>query len=139
MNHSYLLDSVMVVDMKTIMGCPNWVVKILNEISALQAWKASAEINRKLSIIELATRGGVIIHALNERVVQLDNTEQRNDTSDKVSEGDQGAERVTTLAFALAAMIYLHVVKSGPSPHLEGTRTVVPDWSLVSNFVPGKG
>ena len=137
LDYAYLLESE-AIDMKGISGCQNWVVKAMSDISILQLWKKLEEGDRKLSIIELATKGGALLKSLNHHVAWLDDPLHQNfprghdieQIEDYANMSDQWwlrIERETTRAFARAAIIYLHVVMSGPNPHLEEIRRVVPD------------
>ncbi|KAK6860978.1 fungal-specific transcription factor domain-containing protein [Apiospora arundinis] len=68
--HSQLLESD-TADMVIASGCQNLVVMALGEIVSLKGWKARAENERRLSMIELVTRGVTIIESLNNLVIRL--------------------------------------------------------------------
>ncbi|KAK7997811.1 hypothetical protein PG989_005851 [Apiospora arundinis] len=97
--HSQLLESD-TADMVIASGCQNLVVMALGEIVSLKGWKARAENERRLSMIELVTRGVTIIESLNNLLV-----------------------KDITGAFARAALVYVHLIISGANPHAEEIRS----------------
>jgi hypothetical protein len=105
--------------LETLMGCRNWAMILIFEISLLDDWKKEAEKAHKLSIIELAKRGGQIEERLREKLADIDDTPPTG-TSLGNTYGMFSASTHTeiTKIFALSAMIYLHVVMSGAHPEL---------------------
>ncbi|KAL7798032.1 fungal-specific transcription factor domain-containing protein [Trichoderma ceciliae] len=138
-DHGYLLnlDSIPI---KEASGCQGWVAKSLFNIIVLQGWKMQAEQAGKLSIIELASRGAAILEEMNGFCTQLHDGSIKGchdaEVGDKRScvldQWHHEVEKHITLAFAHAAIIYLHVVISGPNPHLEEIRREVPE--LIKSF-----
>ncbi|KAL0931141.1 C6 transcription factor [Colletotrichum truncatum] len=141
-NHPFLLDS-NAFDLKETSGCENWVAKSLYEIHLLRKWKAEEEDARRLSIIKLAERGATIIEFLGKHIAATDNDEDDEDDdmlspkepqpraidSDASSSSAGPLEqdiKTITMAYARAAVIYLHVIISGPNPLLEDIRRETP-------------
>ncbi|KIN02836.1 hypothetical protein OIDMADRAFT_119171 [Oidiodendron maius Zn] len=106
------LDSI---QLENIMGCSNWVVTFIFEISLLDGWKRKAEKAQKLSAIELTKRGKQIDVGLRKRLADDDNRPSREHFSDGAS---PSTSIEITRIFALSAMTYLHVVISGAYPEL---------------------
>jgi len=107
------------IHLESLAGCENWVMIFILEISFLDKWKKDAEKGSKLSVIELAKRGGQIEERLRDRLADMENksltaSSSRN-TSGMPSASTPGE---VTKIFALAAMTYLHVVVSGAHPEL---------------------
>ncbi|KAK2008957.1 hypothetical protein LZ32DRAFT_436473 [Colletotrichum eremochloae] len=132
-NHSFLLDSD-VFDLKETSGCENWVAKSLYEIHDLRTWKAKEVDAQRLCVIKLAERGGTILEILKKQIVT---TEEglRSDTETPQGMNDEGSSvfepleqnlKTITMAYATAAVIYLHVIVSGPTPLLEDIRRETP-------------
>ncbi|KAK3690285.1 fungal-specific transcription factor domain-containing protein [Podospora appendiculata] len=140
-NPSYLLDS-KTLDLHDITGCQDSVAKAICDISALRRWKTQAETNKRLSIIELATRGGAILDSLTGDITRLTTistyvaAEKSNNDDNHQDLDDQQLRNSITLTFARAATIYLHVVMSGPNPHLEEIQTQVH--ALLDLFKGGR-
>lgn len=133
-NHAFLLDS-NVFDLKETSGCENWVAKSLYEIHALRTWKAEEVGAQRLSIIELAERGGAILEILKQRIAAIEvDLVPNTETQKRFNDGDDSAGAVpleqdfkkVTMAYAIAAVIYLHVIISGPTPLLEDIRQETP-------------
>jgi len=133
-NTSYLLQS-NTMQIHEVSGCQNWAAEALCEICSLKDWKAQQERQLKLSIIELAARGGAILQPLISGISQLDSTEIVDGPETPLrdpSTWNRDASKHITLAHARAAIIFLHVVVSGPNPHLEEIRRTIP--FLVSSL-----
>jgi hypothetical protein len=94
--------------LESIISCENSVMKIIFEISLLNNWKKEAENTNKLSVVELAKRGGQIEQRLSQRLADSECT-----PSTRLALYAE-ANRI----FLLAAFTYLHVVISGPYPEL---------------------
>lgn len=108
-DYSPLLES-RVLDMR-ITGCQNDVVASIVDIVSLRNWKAAAEERKALNIMELGARGRHILESLEASMLSMQATEALSDAE------------LVSLAFARAAIVYLHTVISGPNPYLEDIRT----------------
>ncbi|KAL5363157.1 putative C6 transcription factor [Aspergillus floccosus] len=107
------------VSLEGIMGCRNSVMALIFEISLLDRWKEESQAVHKLSIIDLAERGRRIEERLRQELVD---TKTLTDTCPTllshsgVLSGPANPD--VNRLFALAALIYLHVVISGAHPEL---------------------
>ena len=111
-DHKAILDKAEI-QLESIMGCRNWAMVLILEISLLDEWKQQAEKVQKLSITELAKRGVQIEEGLRENLVELE-----KNYSQKASSSMQSIQSDITRIFALSALTYLHVVMSGALPEL---------------------
>lgn len=92
---------------------------LIFEISSLDRWKEESQADHKLSIIDLAERGRQIEKRLQQELVDEDTLPETSPTlliNSRVlsSLANPDVNRL----FALAALIYLHVVISGAHPEL---------------------
>lgn len=124
-NHVYLLDS-KTIHINEVSGCHNLVAETLCKIASLRRWKIETECDGKLNILELATRGGVILRSLTDLIDQVSSTPSGSMPLGR-NTWTQDCEKIITIAYARAAIIYLHVVISGPAPHLEEIRREVAE------------
>ncbi|KAL7961531.1 fungal-specific transcription factor domain-containing protein [Trichoderma compactum] len=95
-----------------LVGCHNWAIRVVAEISALNAWKKENVRMGSFLGTELAERARHIDEILDEGMSQMDNDR----TTDTVT---------STKIWAYAARIYLAVVISGWQPILPGVRSGV--------------
>jgi C6 transcription factor Pro1 len=93
--------------LENLTGCSNWAIIFIFEITLLDKWKKESEEAHKLSIVELAKRGGQIEERLQERLADIEKK-----SSIRASSGDTfGTLPATTYTeitkiFALSAMTY---------------------------------
>ncbi|KAE8369716.1 fungal-specific transcription factor domain-containing protein [Aspergillus caelatus] len=131
-NHAYLLDSE-IISMAPVCGCHNWVVKALYDLASLQRWKLRAQEGKTLSVIQLAARASNLHECLVAAMAESSSAPgqvrpgQRGSFDSLVYGWVTDMDREITLLFARAAVIYLHVVVSGPNPHLPEIDTAVKE------------
>lgn len=130
------------IDLHTLIGCDNWAMVFIFEISRLDKWQEEENKARKLSLLELTNRGREIEGRLKRRLADGDNilscsgmrgdvddsyvsrastTTPRTTTSSPTALPDhtcRPGRRSTTWILALSAMTYLHVVISGAYPEI---------------------
>ncbi|OAL19311.1 hypothetical protein AYO22_09855 [Fonsecaea multimorphosa] len=120
--------------LSAIMGCQNWVLLVISQISVLDAWKKEMKKAERLSMTELLDRENEISRALNDGMSNLDKS-----TSDAgknpllnsrpyLTGGSSTSSRpstTTTQIWAYAARVYLTVVVSGWHPSNAGIRSDV--------------
>lgn len=109
------------ITMERMMGCETSVMSLIFEITELDRWKAESQASHKLSIVELAKRGLHIEQRLRQELANLNvsSTQSLPQPSNHPSVIHATPSHViATKAYALAAIIYLHVVLSGPYPEL---------------------
>lgn len=120
------------ITLERLMGCRNSVMALIFEISALDQWKKASQTARKLSVVDLAKRGAQIEDRLRQELT--DHSSMSSSTknlplssSSAASSSSSGnyssmywppSHPEVSKAYALAAIIYLHVVISGPLPEL---------------------
>jgi len=118
LDHNLLLERGSI-HLEDLIGCQNWVIILISEISLLDTWKKEAEKTQKLSIGELAKRGRQIEQRLREKLADIENTPSIRASSGNLSEmlSASTCTEITKI-FALSAITYLHVVISGAHPEL---------------------
>ncbi|KAK2601531.1 hypothetical protein QQS21_004916 [Conoideocrella luteorostrata] len=97
-------------------GCRNDIVALFYQIICLRHWKLEAEKEKKLNIMELATKGRDILQSLEDITTGINSVAL--EAADEAVFAD-----FINLAFASTAVIYLHTVISGPSRHLKEIRS----------------
>ncbi|KAI9151317.1 Trichothecene biosynthesis transcription regulator TRI10 [Paramyrothecium foliicola] len=100
-------------NMADIMGCQNWVMHAIGDIAVLRDWKANRQMDGDLSVFELARRGQQIQSQLEEGLKDLE-----------ICESNAKVGQITKL-FALASLVWLYTVVSGPQPTLPEMRAAV--------------
>jgi C6 transcription factor Pro1 len=113
------------VQLETVVGCQNWALVAIGNISALCAWKRDAKQSGTFSVVELVSLAGPISQALEEGLVSL------NDVGPARSQSKMGASSLegyyrrhdraidhtsianVTRVWGYAAKIYLSVTLSG--------------------------
>ncbi|KUJ13543.1 uncharacterized protein LY89DRAFT_672750 [Mollisia scopiformis] len=112
-----------------VMGCDNTVMILIAKIGALDEWKRDAQATGKLSMMELVTRASSIEKELMLALSGIPGG--RPPSADFRSL--YGLSRATlsvyfdyvTEAYTLSALVYLHVVVSGPHAELQEIRNNV--------------
>ncbi|KAH6645307.1 fungal-specific transcription factor domain-containing protein [Truncatella angustata] len=111
--------------LEAVVGCQNWVLVAIGNISALSAWKRDAKISGNFSVVNLVNLAGPISQALEEGLMRLDISpprSQANKTGASRLEGyysrhDRAIDHTSianvTRVWAYAAKIYLSVSLSG--------------------------
>jgi hypothetical protein len=112
----YLIDDRIRVD--EIMGCRNWTMIAINEISILESWKKEMQRSRSLSVPTLARKAGEI----EERLIMGLESVRKN--QDDRTTSDHECNLVTEI-YALAALIYLALIVSGNSHLLPEVQSCV--------------
>lgn len=96
--------------MQDVMGCHNWALALIGDITHLREWKCDMDKKGLLSVRELVSKGQAIESELEEKIGLLyfgkDETCSRPHTT------------WITHIFALAALVQVHTVVSGPLPSL---------------------
>ncbi|GKZ19208.1 hypothetical protein AbraIFM66951_008042 [Aspergillus brasiliensis] len=132
-DHVHVLDH-LGIPLESLMGCRNSIMALISEVSALDRWKKESEVARKLSIIELAQRGGQLEERLRRELADLEQLSPPGPCSAWGSSATPGASRAhpgISRAFGLGAIAYLHVVLSGAHPELPEIAQTVADAILV--------
>lgn len=117
-NHLQVLDT-LEISLESLIGCRNSVMALILEISLLDKWKKEAQGAHKLSIVDLAKRGGQIQERLRQELAAIEDIPSAGPSLCNPS----GIIRAPThpeisKVFALSAVTYLHVVISGAYPEL---------------------
>ncbi|KAK8100174.1 C6 transcription factor [Apiospora kogelbergensis] len=137
-------------------GCPNWVVLLISEISTLDAWKKEMKASGLLSVAELVRRASCIERRLRSGIAQLDpalvdyRPHLGNRAADDRSFAALGVEALqdfyklhttpshslSTRIWAHSALLYLSVVVSGLQPCLPEIRAGVTDIIAMFQVLP---
>jgi hypothetical protein len=97
---------------QTVMGCQSCILVVIAEITTLESWKNAQIAQGCLSMIDLISRAAVLNNRLALGIQGLE---------DKLSLGLHSLRDdsdAVNLVFAYAALVYLHTVVSGTSPHI---------------------
>ena len=142
-------DIVPHIPFEKLMGCEDWHMRLIHEISTLDEWKKRMEASGGLSMVELVRRASsiedrleicLITSGYSDEAVPMDLT-----TDSATSDVFKALIRNATLVFAGAALVYLQVTISGAYPGIPEVqrgvaRTMVAidkleDKSLVRNLL----
>ena len=109
--------------LERVVGCQNWVLLGIAEISALDGWKEQCKKAGDLDMLELVRRAAVIKDSLHAHLTQLKTDSDINPQVDNYLSGfvlqsgmPTNQSSTATCIWAHAAFIYLHVVVSGWQP-----------------------
>jgi C6 transcription factor Pro1 len=147
---AYGLEGELPVDLEAVIGCQNWIMEQIGEISALAAWKRRRLVGQNDLGPEVARRSDVIRNALQSRLKPMVNSQ---DTRPALESSDEGhgllnlfqswqfqpgmpasESKVVSCIWALAALIYLSVTEHGWDPtHHEIRRHVAHVIELLAN------
>lgn len=112
-----------VIDLEDVIGCQNWALLQVAEISRLDAWKQQCKNNATLDVMELVRRATPIKAVLESHLGRLDPSaaafsDERSGFPDLFATNNITASQkpLITTAWAHAALIYLSVVVSGWQP-----------------------
>ncbi|RDW82918.1 hypothetical protein BP5796_04409 [Coleophoma crateriformis] len=132
--HEALLGGVRpVVDIQKIMGIEAWVIILIGKIASLDHWKRDSQRSRGLSMMSLASKAAEIERDLESGLARLchsptsgDSAKTCNGRPDSISLANLAPHsRYVSQIYILAALIYLHVVVSGPVPEVPEVRSNV--------------
>ncbi|EHK20467.1 uncharacterized protein TRIVIDRAFT_134018, partial [Trichoderma virens Gv29-8] len=98
-------------DTAAVMGCQNWVVTLIGDLAHLDQWKNNSIKVGLLSTRELVFKGQQIESALENGLAHLDLNEKG------FTDREMNVFWVSRI-FALAALVLLHTIISGPLPRL---------------------
>ena len=132
-DHVQALDR-LEIPLENLVGCRNSIMALICEVSALDRWKKESEGARKLSIIDLAKRGGQLEERLRQELASLEKMPVAEPSlwGPSAIPGASSTHPGISKAFGLAAIAYLHVVISGAHPELPEIAKVVSE--LVAVF-----
>lgn len=117
-NHLQLLNT-LEISLRSLIGCRNSVMALILEISLLDQWKIEAKGAHKLSILDLAKRGGHIQERLRQEIAATEDMPPAGPSLSNPSVATQAPTHPEiSKVFALSAVTYLHVVISGAYPEL---------------------
>lgn len=102
------------INLADLIGCSNWAMIFIFEISSLDKWKKKEEDAHRLSLIDLANRGHQIEECLMSRLASIENERALVDAQLR----PDFIKTEITRIFALSAITYLHVVISGAYPDI---------------------
>lgn len=125
-NHTQLLESG-AANLQHVCGCDNKIATALHNISMLKIWKKQAEAQQTLSVMQLGTRGATIQRSLSDHLSHAEASFTTKYIGTQRLTACHDISRTVTLVYARAAVVYLHVVVSGPRPHLPEIRTGVTE------------
>ncbi|KAK1965419.1 hypothetical protein LY78DRAFT_637560 [Colletotrichum sublineola] len=102
-------------------GCQSWVLQLIGEIAALDAWKKDARRAGSLSMTHLVSRAACLELALREGIACVDNQcpqllTMGSDNLTTQHDTVDAAARIHTKIWAYAALTYLSTVVSGWQP-----------------------
>jgi hypothetical protein len=131
-------------NLEDFIGCENWVMLQMGEISALDTWKRSMKTAGQLDMMELVARASTIKQALIGNLARLDMAAHTPQTNwlglftfynDQLPTMPGGCTAFVTRVWAHAALLYLSVVVSGWQPASAGIRqNVVQTLTLLEQM-----
>ncbi|KAF2105972.1 fungal-specific transcription factor domain-containing protein [Lophiotrema nucula] len=104
------------VRLSAIVGCRNWVVRSIAEISALDSWKQERIDANSLPVAELFERASGIASKLMNGIFEIQTEHTANSANHRApfdTSPNPCASSKSTLVWALAAQLYLEVVLHG--------------------------
>ncbi|KAI0192574.1 fungal-specific transcription factor domain-containing protein [Xylaria flabelliformis] len=116
------------IDLETILGCQNWVLLQIGEISALDAWKQQCKRDGSLDVMELVHQATVIKRSLESQLThieaqQITSAGEYKSVLDILTADENSRPGATknqtylvTQVWGHAALLYLFVVVSGWQP-----------------------
>jgi hypothetical protein len=139
-NHTYL--STYRIRLDKIMGCENWAMILISQISQLSTWKASQQSLGCLSMKDLLSRGSSIEEELNTGLEKNKIDIGRpipypeSASCQRLGVPNSKSNLVITRIFAFAALTYLHTVISGPHAALPEIRSSVANTIEAFRMIP---
>jgi hypothetical protein len=127
------------VHLDKIMGCENWAMCLIMDIAILNEWRATSERRGILSMRDLVRRAEALEQRLADGLARI--TQSRTDHVDPDAISPDGpatipVSPIITRIFASAALVYLHVVVSGPHPELPEIQKSVSDTVAAFKGLP---
>ncbi|KAG0647218.1 Pestheic acid cluster transcriptional regulator 3 [Hyphodiscus hymeniophilus] len=101
-----------------LMGCEDWVLFGIMNITELGHWKDSMQAKKRLSVRDLAARAGRIEDLLENGLKKISTGADGILDHDLLSRESKFDKFCVTSVFVYAALIYLHVIVSGAYPDL---------------------
>lgn len=112
-----------------IMGSENWAMLCIMDIATLDEWKNGLQASGKLSMHKLVSRATDIEHRLEGGLTRsfekLDAAHSLPPSSYSTETKPLDLVSIITRTFACSALVYLHVVVSGPCPGMPAIRESV--------------
>ncbi|KAL7928045.1 fungal-specific transcription factor domain-containing protein [Trichoderma chlorosporum] len=105
-------------DTAAVMGCQGWIMASIGDLADLQQWKDYSLNIGLLSTRELAARGQQIENSIENGLAHLDLDEK------SLTDREMNVSWVSRM-FALAALVLLHTIISGPLPKLPEIQSAV--------------
>ncbi|KAK0761969.1 hypothetical protein N5P37_004769 [Trichoderma harzianum] len=105
-------------DTAAVMGCQNWIMALIGDLANLKQWKDNSIKTGLLSTRDLAVKGQRIESALENGIKQLEINEKG------LTDKEINVLWVSRM-FALAALVLLHTIISGPLPKLPEIQSAV--------------
>ena len=121
------------------MGCENWAVLCIMEIDFLRDWKRQSQVDGYFSLRELVKRSSQIDRRLEDGIRQSSETWNSNLQRENLDNDPRHLVPLVTRIFACAAVVYLHVVASGPHTKSHEIRESVSRTISALRVVPFKG
>ncbi|OBT39050.1 hypothetical protein VE00_10879 [Pseudogymnoascus sp. WSF 3629] len=115
-DHKVLLETGEI-KLADLIGCSNWAIVFIFEISSLDKWQKEEEDAQRLSFIELTKRGRQIEERLLSRLARIENDLSKRAPVDAHLRPEFIKTDITRI-FALSAITYAHVVISGAYPDI---------------------
>lgn len=115
-DHKVLLETGEI-KLADLIGCSNWAIIFIFEISSLDKWQKEEEDAQRLSLIELTKRGRQIEERLLSRLARIENDLSKRAPVDAHLRPEFIKTDITRI-FALSAITYVHVVISGAYPDI---------------------
>jgi hypothetical protein len=111
------------IELENFIGCQNWVILLIGEISSLDAWKRQCKCEGRLSMMELTRKAHGIEQRLQQGIIHLEeespcNREYTRNLIDAMTMGNhqpygEGIQLALTCIWAHATQAYLYVTVSG--------------------------
>lgn len=121
-----------------LMGCENWVMRLIMEIATLGEWKRRLEANSDLGMWQIMRRAAEIEMRL-EKGLTASPLPTGTKPQDKTSSGTtENLARVITHIFGSAALVYLHVIISGADPEIPEIHKSVSQTMTALNVLKNK-
>jgi len=126
-----------------LMGCENWVMRLIWEIATFAEWKTRLEAGGRVSMWEIVRRGSDIKRQLETGLVTSSGYPSGTASVDAMTARSEDASksrvRETTRVFANAACVYLKVNIFGPHPDLPEIRQGVSKTMAALDTLRDKG
>jgi hypothetical protein len=133
------------IQLDKLMGCENWAMLLIMDIAVLNEWKKNSQASGKLSMRQLVSRGVQIEKRLEDELEKNTSTiggfreHPMPSNANSMESDSEYISCVITRIFACSALVYLHVVVSGPYPVLPEIRTSVSRTIAAFQMLPDQG